>query len=256
MNVLWKSIKWLLVLLAVYILYLLMFWILPNVINMHDSIETDEKVVALTFDDGPYPPWTEQILALLQREQVPATFYLAGKNLENNMELGRRIIREGHEVGNHLYSGEPLTLAWPSHVKQVFAHCDALLREIGATGDITVRQGRGAGGPVIGWLVWRQNRQQIMASAASSDWLRPGWTSGECPNRILPCPTQVTEDIVADILPKVLPGGIILLHDGYDNAPGAIRSGTVAAAQIIITKLKAQGYRFVTVSELLKLDRD
>jgi len=236
------------------ILLVSIFWIIPNSINARYSIETQEKVLAITFDDGPYPPWTEQILDLLSREEVKATFYLAGMNLEKNMELGTRIVAEGHEVGNHLYNGEALTFGWPTNVRSVFEHCDMLLRKIGAVGPITVRQGRGAGGPTVGYLVWRDNRQQIGASASSMDWLRPEWSSNNCPLWLIPCPTQVSNEILADILPDIRPGAIILLHDGYDNAPGADRSGTVAAAEQIIRHAKEQGYRFVTISDLLKMD--
>ena len=243
-----------LVSLLVLALFVAIFWIIPNSINTHTSVETGEPVLALTFDDGPYPPWTTQLLDLLAREDVKATFYLAGMNLEQHMELGRRIIAEGHEVGNHLYNGDPLTFASPARARRVFEHCDALLREIGATGPITVRQGRGAGGPTVGYLVWRDERQQVLASAGSNDWLRPGWRSNDCPLRLLPCPTQEVDEIVAGILPDIRPGAIILLHDGYDDGPGADRSGTLAAAEIIIRHARERGYRFVTVSELLALD--
>ena len=235
------------------LLFLAIFWIVPNTINVVSSVETDRKVVALTFDDGPYPPWTNAILDMLAREGVQATFYLAGANLERNMALGRRIIEEGHEVGNHLYNGEPLTYRWPNEAIATFERVDELLREIGAEGPITVRPGRGAGGPAVAWKVWQDDRQQVFASAGANDWLRPGWRSNECPLKLLPCPTQVTGEITAAILADVKPGAIILLHDGYDNATGADRSGTVAAAEIIVKTLKAEGYQFLTVSELLAL---
>lgn len=236
------------------VLFVGMFWVVPNIINMHTSIQTKEKVLALTFDDGPYPPWTEQILDLLNEENVKATFYLACMNLENNMELGSRIILEGHEVGNHLYNGQALTFKRPSAAIKVFHACDDLLRKSGATGNITVRQGRLAGGPAIGYIVWKEKRQQVLASAYSRDWLRPGWKSGRCPLWIVQCPTQVSDEIVADILPDIRPGAIILLHDGYDSSGGADRSGTVIAAKEVIRHAKKQGYRFVTVGELLNME--
>lgn len=253
MKIVKKALKTITIFLLFITCVLCIFWIIPNSINFHYSIETDEKVLAITFDDGPYPPWTGQILALLEREGVKATFYLAGKNLEDNMALGARIIKEGHEVGNHLYNGESLTFGWPKEVQRVFEKCDSLLRKIGAKGNITIRQGRGAGGPIVGYLAWRDNRQQIGASAYAMDWLHPGWTSGNCPNWLIPCPTQVKDEIVADILPSISPGAIILLHDGYDNGLGADRSGTISAAEEIIHYAKSRGYRFVTISELLQM---
>lgn len=250
----WKKLAAVLAgMLVAYLLFVAIFWVLPNTINVVASVDTDRKVVALTFDDGPYPPWTNAILDMLAREEVRATFYLAGTNLERNMALGRRIILEGHEVGNHLYDGDPLTYHWPGEATRKFERVDQLLREIGAEGPITVRPGSGAGGPAVAWKVWRDNRQQVFASASSNDWLRPGWESNHCPLLILPCPTQIAEEIIGAILPDVGPGSIILLHDGYDDAPGADRSGTVAAAETIVKKLKAQGYQFLKVSELLAL---
>lgn len=255
MSLFKKAIKLLSISLLAFVLFVSIFWIVPNIINMRTSVSTEEKVLALTFDDGPYSPWTEHMLDLLHEENVKATFYLACMNLENNMELGARIISEGHEVGNHLYNGEALTFKRPSKAIQIFKECDDRLKEIGAIGKITVRQGRLAGGPGVGYIVWKDKRQQVLASAYSRDWLRPGWTSNLCPLRFVQCPTQISDEIVADILPNLQPGAIILLHDGYDSASGADRSGTVVAAKDIIRHAKKQGYRFVTISELLSMEK-
>lgn len=250
-----KAIKFLAFSLAILVLFISVFWIIPNIINMRTSISTEKKVLALTFDDGPYSPWTEQILDLLLEENVKATFYLACMNLEKNMELGVRIVSEGHEVGNHLYNGEALTFKRPSKAIQIFKECDDRLKEIGAVGNITVRQGRLAGGPGVGYIVWKEKRQQILASAYSRDWLRPGWTSNICPLRFTQCPTQDSDQILADILPSLEPGAIILLHDGYDNTSGADRSGTLVATKEIIRHAKQQGYHFITVNELLNMEK-
>ena len=93
-----------------------------------------------------------------------------------------------------------------------------------------------------------------MASGGGNDWLRPEWQSGECPLPVASwCPTQDPEQIATDVLAAVEPGAIIVLHDGYAEGPGADRSGTVHAVDTLIAALRGRGYRFVTISELLRL---
>jgi chitin deacetylase len=69
-------------------------------------VETQQKVVALTFDDGPTPGATEEVLSILAEEGVKATFFVIGADLEQNLEQGRKIVAAGHELGNHTYRKE------------------------------------------------------------------------------------------------------------------------------------------------------
>jgi len=226
---------------------------LPLLMNANWGGDDDEKLVALSFDDGPYAPYTAWLLDVLEREQVRATFFMSGANLERDMELGRRVVESGHEVGNHGWDGTYLPFASPFLVRMQLDQADALLEEIGVEEPIGFRPARGMAGPFGAFWVWRRDRRQIMGTVAGYDWVRPTWSSGDCPLPVKSwCPTQDPESIAQSVLDGVEPGAIVVLHDGYDGGPGADRSGTVAAVEFLIPRLRKRGYRIVPVGELLE----
>src|SRR5687768_16415074 len=83
-----------------------------------NRVPTAERVVALTFDDGPEPGQTEDVLAILSRERVLATFFLVGREIDRHPELARRIVAAGHEVGNHSYSHRRMVLHSPAFIRE------------------------------------------------------------------------------------------------------------------------------------------
>src|SRR5699024_8771262 len=102
------------------------------------SVETNEKVVALTFDDGPGVN-TDKILDILRENDVKGTFYLTGDEIENSMTEGVKIVEAGHEIGNHSFSHKRMVLKSPSFIKDEIEKTDELIRQIGYEGDITFR---------------------------------------------------------------------------------------------------------------------
>src|SRR5215210_5068368 len=102
-------------------------------------VNTSQKVVALTFDDGPTPGATGQILSVLEEEHVRATFFVTGAELEMNMAEGRRLVAAGHELGNHSYSHARMILVTPSFVRREVERTDELIREAGQQGEIFFR---------------------------------------------------------------------------------------------------------------------
>ncbi|MET0885807.1 MAG: bifunctional polysaccharide deacetylase/glycosyltransferase family 2 protein [Mycetocola sp.] len=200
---------------------------------------TPSGVVALTFDDGPDPRWTPQILDILERHRVPATFFLVGSAVLDHPELSQRIVREGHEIGAHTLTHADVTnlSGWLSNL-QLSLTQTALA---GATGrrtvlfrppysstpaDVTVRQLEAY------TTVASQGYLIVLSDVDSEDWRRPG-----------------VGTIIANATPPSGTGGIVLFHDG-----GGDREQTVAALDRYITDLTADGYRFVTVSEIAELD--
>lgn len=191
-------------------------------------VHTEQKVVALTFDDGPDPAFTEPILAILKRKQVKATFFVIGENAYQNPSLLRRMVKEGHEIGNHSYTHNYNQNKMTAEMKQT----DKVVYE--ATGMHTHFY-RPPGGYASKSLIEAiKNKGYVVAlwSVDSKDWRQPG-----------------VNRIINNVLSKISPGAIVLLHDG-----GGFRSQTVQALGRVIDVLRADGYRFVTLSELKDFD--
>jgi peptidoglycan/xylan/chitin deacetylase (PgdA/CDA1 family) len=197
-----------------------------------DRVERDDPVIALTFDDGPREPDTARLLDLLARLRVRATFFMVGRRIEQHPELARRVIREGHEAGNHSYSHPRMVLVSPAFVREEISRTDALLRQAGARGTPLFRAPFGKKLFVLPWVLWRSGRRHVTFDVIPDppDYQRPE-----------------ARLIAGSVIDRVRPGSIVLLHDG-----GGDRSRTIAATELIITGLRRRGYRFTTVSRLLR----
>ncbi len=200
--------------------------------SLVSEVETEEKLVALTFDDGPIPGKTEQILSILAMQQVPATFFLIGKEVEAHPELVGKILSAGHQVGNHSYSHQRMIFKTPSFIASEIEKTDALLRLLGVTGDIYFRPPYGKKLAVLPWYLQQNQRTSVTWTLAPEDF---------------PKVTRSVNDLVNFTVEQVTPGDIVLLHVMYDS-----REKSMQAVPDIIRQLKAKGYRFVTVSELIE----
>ena len=198
-----------------------------NIVRM----DTDQRVVALTFDDGPNPPYTDWLLDVLAKHNVKATFFMIGNRIEKYPETVRRVIAEGHQLGNHSYSHPVLGFRSPPYVQREIEHTDSLLRQFGITGEIVVRAPMLTRYLPVAWVLARGNRTHISCNVWSWDWT-----------------TQAPDRIAETVLRKVKPGSIVVLHDGKAENKDANRMGTVEATDQIITGLKREGYRFCTIS--------
>ncbi|MFC9663143.1 polysaccharide deacetylase family protein [Nocardia sp. NPDC127606] len=191
-----------------------------------DRVETDEKVVALTFDDGPTAR-TPDVLRTLAELQVPATFYLVGEDLAAHPEYGAAIVGAGHEIGNHSYSHRRMVLVSGDTVRAEIERTDTEIRRAGYPGPISFR-------PPYGKKLWTLPHYLADHDRTSVTWdVEPDSAGGAS-----------REAIVGDALSETRPGSIILLHVMYGPE-------SLAAVPEIVRGLRAQGYRFVTVSELL-----
>lgn len=192
-------------------------------------VPTSQKLVAITFDDGPHPQNTPRLLDMLRQRNIKATFYVIGRSVDSYPAIARRIVAEGHEIGNHTYTHPNLTKLSDSGVRNELDKCRASI--VRATG-VQPRTMR----PPYGAL--RQNQRQwihseykyptILWSVDPQDWRRPG-------------PSVVTSRILAG----TTPGGIVLAHD--------LHAPTVDAMPATLDGLLRKGYKFVTVSQLLAL---
>lgn len=199
------------------------------------GIQTSEKLVALTFDDGPCPPYTGQILDILRERQIPATFFVLGHNVAKYPDLTRRIVAEGHQLGNHTYSHvDLLKLNRQGVVEEIEKTNQAIAAAVGYVPHV-MRPPHGFRDAMVMNIMAEHQLKVVEWSVASRDWLNPG-----------------TAVIVDRTLRKVKNGSIILLHDGDGIAGRLPRTQTVEATRLIIDELLAQGYRFVTVDEILE----
>ncbi|ADU32266.1 polysaccharide deacetylase family protein [Evansella cellulosilytica] len=197
------------------------------------NVETDEKVVALTFDDGP-GVHTDQILHILRENDVKGTFYLTGYEIEEYFEDAKKIVDDDHEIGNHTYSHERMIFKSHAFVKEEIEKTDELIRQIGYEGEITFRPPYGRRLFVLPRYLSSQDKSTILWS------LEP-----ESYPEIASDSSKITNYVVENIEP----GDIILLHVMYES-----RIESLNAVEGIIHELKEQGYRFVTVSELLQYE--
>ncbi len=199
------------------------------------QVKTKAKVVALTYDDGPNPPYTTWLLDVLEQHQVKATFFVIGKQVEQYPETVKLMLDRGHELGNHSYSHTKMVGKSLEFIRSEIQKTDLLLYELGIEGNIHFRPPFGIKFIALPYVLLRLGKSTILWNVDSEDY------------KLLE--SQV---IVNNVLDRVKPGSIILLHDALDDL-GGDRSRTIIATGMIIKNLKKSGYQFKTVSELLAL---
>lgn len=197
--------------------------------------QTKEKIIALTFDDGPNEPYTSQILDILNSNGIKATFFEVGQNAQFYPEITQKLFNSGQVIANHSYS-HPYWMMLDNQIKadseidQAQTIIDSIIGKI----PHLFRPPHGFKSPNLLQVAKKDNLAVIEWSDMTKDY-----------------DNIPSEKIAQNILAKAKPGGIIVLHDGAENHHGADRSHTVEALPVIIEKLKSQGYKFVTVPELL-----
>lgn len=192
---------------------------------------TGLRVVSLTFDDGPSPGQTERVLDILAAEDVRATFFMLGANVARHPRLARRVVAEGHEVGNHTWS-HTTDGSTPADVAK--REVDRTQRAIRKATGVSARWFRPPGGrigPGLTAAARARGMRIVRWTVDPWDWSRPG------------------EAVLAErVVAATKPGSIVLLHDG-----GGDRSQTVTVLPVVIGQLKRKGYTFVTLDELAEV---
>ena len=195
-------------------------------------VETWAPVAALSFDDGPDPVYTPQVLEVLARHGARATFFLIGENARRHPQLVASIRAEGHEVGNHTDTRGATVLMSMRRFSESLAKAEATLGLMDAQPKL-FRPGGGWIRPAQLDLAIRRGYTCVLGSAFAHDPKRP--------------PAAYIRWAIARNLG---PGTIVVLHDAGGN-----RSNTVAALDCILEAARARGLRFVTVSELMTAPR-
>ena len=195
-------------------------------------VETEEKLVALTFDDGPTPQFTDEILSVLKAQEVKATFFLIGGALEKHPEEGVKIVAAGHEIGNHSYTHRRMILVTPSFVKDEIERTDALIATAGYAKGAHFRPPYGKKLFALPYYLSKNNRQTITWDVEPESF---------------PEAAESSEATTEYVLNNTRNGSIILLHVMYDP-----QKKSLGAVQPIIEGLRQKGFRCVTVSELIE----
>jgi peptidoglycan/xylan/chitin deacetylase (PgdA/CDA1 family) len=197
-------------------------------------VETEERVVALTFDDGPTPEHTDSVLRELEAYDARATFYLVGAQAEERPDLLAAIVDAGHEVGNHSYSHPRMYFVSGAKVEREIERTDELFRAAGYSGPITFRP---------------PGCKRLLTAPlylASTDRTTVTW---DLEPDSMPQIADDADGLADYVVENVRPGSIVLMHVMYDG-----RESSREALPEILERLAADGYRFVTVSELLALE--
>ena len=195
---------------------------------------TDGVRVALTFDDGPHPFYTAEILDILKQYDVKATFFCVGSNAELYPELIEREIAEGHEIANHTFSHRKFGRMTEEEMRREILSCQDALASVGENTPRFIRPPEGEMTATMRQVAGNLDFRIILWDVDTRDWAHTP-------------PAEISRHI----LDTVQAGDIILMHDfiGHD-------SPTPEALRLVIPELLARGYRFVTVGELVNGGRE
>lgn len=199
--------------------------------EMVTQVKTEEKVVALTYDDGPNPPYTNRLMEVLEQFGVKATFFVIGHQAEQHLETVQGLKAQGHELGNHSYSHRRLVSTPKAAIADEIHRTDQLLQALGSPSKIHFRSPYGYKRIRLPWVLAQLKKINVLWNVDPRDYQAAS-----------------ADAVVTHVLDKVRPGSIVLLHDG-----GGDRSLTVEATARLVPRLQEQGYHFKTVSELLAL---
>ena len=196
---------------------------------IHEVANAGNKI-AFTFDDGPNPIYTQEILNIFQEHQAKATFYTIGKQIELFPEIAKAIHQAGHELGNHTYTHPNLIDLTATEIRNELEQTAQIIESITGSKPKTFRPPYFGVNEEVASVVSEFGYPMAGAvNLAAEDWNEPG-----------------TAHIVAKTLEGVRGGGILIFHDGFGN-----RSGTVEAVRILVPKLIADGYELVRADELI-----
>jgi len=202
----------------------------PGIIN---RVETKERVVAFTFDDGPDAVYTPQLLEIFQEAGGKATFCMVGSQIDKNPDVAAAVHAAGHEIANHTYTHPFLTRIDLEAAREELLRTEERIREV--TGGKPVRTFRppffDANDAIIALVEELGYKPLGATNLEARDWDQPG-----------------TGHILHHSRNAVTPGSILIFHDGFGD-----RSQTVEAVRILVGELAEAGYRFVTASELFGL---
>ncbi|WP_438447676.1 polysaccharide deacetylase family protein [Gorillibacterium sp. sgz5001074] len=197
------------------------------------EVPTKHRAVAITFDDGPNPVYTPQVLEIFREVSGHATFFMIGEQMERSPDTVRAVAAEGHEIGNHTYTHPHLPELGTEECRSELSRTEQLVLDLTGVKPAVFRPP---------YLDYNEQNETVVGDFGyraigalnldSRDWDMPG-----------------AEHIYMTSCRQVRNGSILIYHDGYGD-----RSHTVEAVRQLVRELTDEGYRLVTVSELLRLE--
>jgi len=195
------------------------------------SVNVDGPYIAMTFDDGPSPETTPRLLDILKQRNIKATFFMIGQNAERNPAIVKRILADGHEIGNHSWTHPQLSKLSDDRVTEEINKTQNAIKDASGYTPVLMRPPYGAiTARQKDWIEKQFGLSVIIWSVDPFDWKRPG--------------ASVIEE---RILAGARPGAIVLSHD--------IHKQTVDAMPATLDALAAKGFKFVTVSQLIAMNK-
>lgn len=191
----------------------------------------NSKTIALTFDDGPHPQYTPQLLKVLDRYQIQASFFLLGICVERNPHIAQEIYSRGHWIGLHGYYHHNFPLLSPTELKQSLEKTQTAIHKACNLSPEKIRDIRPPNGfftPRTLQLFHKWNYRPVMWSVVPEDWVRPGISK-----------------VVNRVMKTLQNGSLIVLHDGVCGG-----QDVAEIANVLIPQLLEQGYSFVTIDTL------
>ncbi|BCL33760.1 polysaccharide deacetylase family protein [Nostoc sp. MS1] len=195
------------------------------------KLQPNDKVVALTFDDGPGPKNTAQVLEILKKNNIKATFFMVGMMVKYFPQVAKQVADDGHVIGNHTWHHWYRRMDVATAASEINRTADIIYKTTGVKTTLFRPPGGFLNNGVVDYAK-SQKYAVMMWSDESSDTQR----------------REQPPALIKNVIKGVKPGAIVLMHDGGGN-----RSRTVQALPQIISDLKAQGYKFVTIPELLEM---
>jgi peptidoglycan-N-acetylglucosamine deacetylase len=202
------------------------------------GLQPGSRLLALTYDDGPNDPYTGQLLEVLDRHEVKATFFLVGKFVQERPDLARALVSAGHAIGSHTWDHPNLIFCSSAEVRRQLSQTQKAIAD--ATGvDVKLfRPPFGGRRPASLRVARGMGLQAVMWNVTCKDWTE-----------------RSTDEIVALAESQIHGGNVILLHDGEFHRIGVDRSRSVEATDRILSRYKAEGYEFVTIPEMMAARR-
>lgn len=213
--------------------------------NFYRKGSCKENKIALTFDDGPSKE-TEKVLDLLKKFNAKATFFIWGKKIKGREKIIKRILREGHEIGNHTHSHKWLIFKSYNFIKKDILSCDIDLEKVGIQTSL-FRFPAFKWGLISFIACLKLRKKVIFCDVVSNDWLRP-WLRNK--NKLI---IIKIAPVIKKVIRRTKNGSIINFHD-YLQGVGSHKE-IIPILEGVLPELKKKKYKFVTVSELLKFKK-